>query len=223
MKSENRDCVILLHGLARTGHSLNRMEKALQRNGYRTVNCHYPSRRYPVEHLAASYIPRAITACRENHQPGRIHFVTHSMGGILLRYYLSQERPPELGRTVMLAPPNGGSELVDRLGGFWWFRLLYGKAGTQLGTTADSLPNRLGPADFEVGIIAGNRVISPLAALLFPGENDGKVSIRSTRLEGMADFIVLPHSHTFMMSSREVIDQTLGFLRCGHFNHREKR
>ena len=145
------------------------------------------------------------------------------MGGIMVRYYLSQHSVPILGRVVMLGPPNAGSELVDRLSGYQLFTLINGPAGKQLGTEPSSLPNSLGPVDYEVGIIAGNKNLNLLSSMLIPGDHDGRVTTQSTRLEGMADFILLPCNHSFMMNHQDVIQQTLLFLAQGHFNHKAKQ
>ena len=211
--------MILLHGLARTHRSMARIEKALKQAGYKTLNCNYPSRKQPIESLSTTFITEAIEQSREASNPVQIHFVTHSMGGILVRYYLAQQRINELGRVVMLAPPNAGSELVDFLSRFQLFRRFHGPAATQLGTNPTNLPSSLGAVDYEVGIIAGNRSFNPLWSALIPGENDGKVSTRSTRLDGMSDYIVLPHSHSFMMNQPQVIRQTIHFLQQGKFDH----
>lgn len=151
------ECVILLHGLARTDSSMRTMASALQQSGYRAVNMHYASTRHTVEVLAEQTINKALAECAG---AMRIHFVTHSMGGILVRQYLRNNNIERLGRVVMLGPPNQGSQVVDKLGDFPGFKLINGPAGMQLGTGQMSLPNTLGPANFDVGVIAGTRSIN---------------------------------------------------------------
>ena len=140
------------------------------------------------------------------------------MGGILVRYLADQGLLPELGRVVMLSPPNHGSEVVDVLKESWIFEFINGPAGQQLGTSEDSLPKQLKQANFEVGIITGNVSINPLLSWLIEGNDDGKVSIESAKLEGMRGFLVLPSSHTFIMMDQTAIDQTIYFLKYGVFD-----
>jgi hypothetical protein len=124
----------------------------------------------------------------------------------------------------MLGPPNQGSEVVDRLGSLWLFSAVNGPAGRELGTGTNSAPNKLGAPSFSVGVVAGKRSINWINSLLIPGPDDGKVSVKRTRIPGMADHIVVPATHGLMMRKREVIRQTTKFLQDGAFDHsREAR
>jgi hypothetical protein len=207
-------CVILLHGLARTNHSMKKLEKELKKEHYTTVNVDYPSRIYPIEVLARKTIKEALQQCP---QDGDVNFVTHSLGGILVRQYLSQHKIENLNRVVMLGPPNKGSEVVDTLDDMPGFYLLNGDAGMQLGTGEMSVPNRLGRADFDVGIIAGTRSINWILSMLIPDTDDGKVSVERTKLEGMNDHIEMPVSHPFLMKDDDVIRQVVYYLENGSF------
>ena len=210
--------VILLHGLCRTSRSMVKMGRALTEAGYKVRNVDYPSRTASVEKLADDAIGKAVADCEQD-EATKINFVTHSLGGILVRSYLARHSIPNLGRVVMLAPPNQGSEVVDKLRWLFLFKWINGPAGNELGTDKNSTPNKLGAANFPLGVIAGDRSINWINSLLIPGSDDGKVSVERTKLAGMTDHIVIHTTHPFIMKNREAIRQTIQFLRAGNFDH----
>ena len=213
--------VILLHGLCRTSRSMVKMENALTGAGYKVRNVDYPSRTTSIQKLADDVIGKAVADCQQD-GAAKINFVAHSLGGILVRSYLVRHSIPELGRVVMLAPPNQGSEIVDKLGWLFLFKWINGPAGKEMGTDKNSTPNNLGPANFSAGIIAGDRSINWINSLLIPGSDDGKVSVERTKLAGMSDHLVIHATHPFIMKNHEVIRQTIQFLRAGSFDHERR-
>jgi triacylglycerol lipase len=217
ISTQKRDTVVLLHGLGRTGRSMKKLAQALGEEGYVHVIVDYPSRSHSIEYLADEVLHEVLGSLPRGPRP-RVHFVTHSMGGIIVRYYLKNHRLEALGRVVMLSPPNQGSELVDLLKGSPVFKILHGPAGQQLGT-ADRFLKSLGPVHFELGVIAGQKAGDPVAGRIISGPNDGKVGVERTKVPGMKDFLVVPSSHTFIMRHQAVIDQVVHFLRHGVFLH----
>ncbi len=211
----NSEYVILLHGLARSALSMRKIEQRLQAENYTVINVDYPSRSYPIEELAEKVISTALKQCAGS----KVSFVTHSMGGILVRQYLSLHHIENLNKVVMLGPPNKGSEVVDKLANVPGFHLINGDAGMQLGTGELSMPNQLGPADFNVGIIAGTQSINLMLSALIPETNDGKVSVSNTKLDGMNDHIEMKTTHPFMTFNSEVIEQVIRYLKTGSFSH----
>ncbi len=213
----NEECVVLMHGLARTSGAMKPLLAPLESAGYRVVNVDYPSRKKTVEALAPLAVKEmGIDQCGESDQ---VHFVTHSLGGILVRYYFEHNAFSRLGRVVMIAPPNQGSEVVDNLKNIPGYLTFNGPAGMQLGTDENSIPSQLGAVDFALGVIAGKDTVNPILSQYLPNPDDGKVSVESTKVDGMDDFIVMPHTHTFIMRASGVIEQVVYFLQNGRFNH----
>ncbi|MDJ0740823.1 MAG: alpha/beta fold hydrolase [Gammaproteobacteria bacterium] len=213
---DDAPCVILLHGMAQTSLSMLPMAHDLERAGYRVRNIGYPTRPHDVAELAERYLKPAIAASGTR-QP--VHLVTHSLGGILARWYLQDHDLPTGSRIVMLAPPNHGSEVADVVRHWPPYRWFMGAVGQQLGTGADGIVRQLEPVCAEVGVIAGRRSIQPWFSWLLPGDDDGAVSVASTRLDEMRDFIVVDASHTLLMFNGKVRRQVRHFLRHGSFEH----
>ena len=212
-----RECVVLLHGVAMSGWVMRPLARELGRAGYRVVNLSYPSRTMPAGQIANQWLPDALRA-RDVARAPRLHFVVHSLGSLVTRLHLQKHRPANLGRVVMIGPPNHGSAAADHASHSGFMRWLMGVNLAPLGTGPGSIAARLGPADFEVGIIAGTGRLNPLFNGVLAGHrHDGVVTLESARLEGMGDFMVTPYSHTVMLWRRDVIGQVLAYLRDGTF------
>ena len=215
MPGQNSEIVVLLHGLGRGAWSMNPLARRLAQAGYRVYNLGYPRRADSIETVVAE-VRRSFNECGAE-DSSRVDFVTHSFGGLVLRAYLPEHSPANIGRAVMLAPPNGGSEIVDRFGGWRLFGSLLGPLTPQLGTGPDDLPALLPPPNCEFGVIAGRHWINPAGPLFLPAPHDGTVSVKQTRLAGMQDHLVVPRNHTFLMDSQQVARQVIHFLRHGKF------
>ncbi|RXK54822.1 alpha/beta hydrolase [Oleiharenicola lentus] len=216
------DCVVLLHGIGMRSYVMKRLESALRAEGYRTVSISYPSRRMPFEQLAGEYLPAHLKKHDVARAP-RLHFVTHSLGSLIVRKLIKDARPANLGRVVMIGPPNHGSTAADVAKENALLKKFLGGNLVRLGTGEDAIVKTLGPADFDVGIIAGEVAVNPVFGQALGGKNDGAVTIESARLEGMKDFLVVPYSHTLMLWRKEVVDQVRSFLREGKFRRNEER
>jgi len=213
---DESECVILLHGLARTQRSMRDIEAALLASGYRVWSETYASRTETVASLAQSTLSAGLAYCQEQGAT-LVHVVSHSLGGLLIRVYLQDEEIKNLGRIVMLAPPNHGSEVADVLMENSLYEWAMGPVGQELGTGEDELANQLKPIPGEIGVIAGNETSDPWFSPIIPGPDDGKVSVASTRLDEMKDFWKVEAGHTFIMRDPQVIEQVLNFLRDGAF------
>ncbi len=217
MTAKRPEGVLLLHGIARRAASMRRMERAFRDAGYATLNLGYPARKAAIARLAAGL---ALETAGFAGSVSRLHIVTHSMGGLVARALIARHRPGNLGRVVMLGPPNGGSEVADWLHRLRLYRRVFGPAGTELVTAPPPDP---GPVDYPLGVIAGDRSLYPLASwLMLPGPNDGRVTVERTRLPGMADHITLHTTHATMMWNRDAIAEALHFVREGRFRRQRR-
>jgi triacylglycerol lipase len=215
------ECVVLLHGLNRSWRAMRPMAESLQSAGFTTANVDYPSQSGSIEEIAPSAVGLGLDSCRAAGAT-KIHFVTHSLGGILLRYQNEYMPIPDLGRVVMLGPPNQGSEIIDKTKDWPGFEMFSGTAGSQLGTDPESMPSKLGPVDFELGVIAGTKTINIFTSVMLPNPDDGKVSVASTQVLGMDDFLLVDDSHRYITRSDIVFRNTENFLLNGEFLEDDK-
>ncbi len=199
-----REKVLMLHGMGRTRFSMFRAARRLEALGWKTRLVGYPSLTRPIERLA-EHVAGQIEG-----ETGRLHFVTHSLGGLVLRRLLHDRRPADLGRAVMLAPPNRGSRLARRFSGFG--RVV--PAMRQLALPETELERLLGPIDFELLVVAGTRAVGPLRWLARTA-SDGVVAVDETFAGGHQDPFVVARGHTFIMDSPEVLEKVDRFLRTG--------
>lgn len=209
-------CAILLHGITKDSSSMADVAQALSGRGYHTVNLDYPSREDPIEVLATETIPRGLAACKDaGAQP--VHFVAHSMGGLLVRYYFENRDVSDIASVVMLGTPNQGSRLGNFLSCIPWIKDVNGPAGKQMGIDPRSVPSRLGPVRFPLGVIAGTRSFNPLFAAIIDGDDDGRVGLPSTYVEGTCARVTYPLTHDALSDDPRVIDQVVSYLETGNF------
>ncbi len=213
------EMVILLHGMGRRASSMRKIERCLKNSGYKTLNINYLSTRKSIIEIAEEDVVKAVKMCNAKGAT-KIHFVTHSLGGIVLRQYLQSETLPKGSRAVMLSPPNKGSEVAEFMKDFSLYKWVMGPAGQTLGIGQDSIPNMLNPIDLEIGIIIGDKSLNPAFSKLIEGPNDGKVSVARSKLDEMTDFFIVPATHTFIMRHPVVLAQVSFFLKSGRFQKR---
>lgn len=212
----NQETVVLLHGMWRDSSAMDELESFFSENGYEVLSLSYPSNDHDVQTLVEQYLHPQIDRLQQKHL-GRIHFVTHSMGGILVRYYLKHYDVPDLGRVVMIAPPNHGSELTEVFEDAEWFAKWSGPAAKQLNTKENSWVNELGGVGFELGVVAGNYNANWITSWILPGQDDGVVTTENTKVEGMKDFLLVPEKHYKLRRTKVVMQQAAFFLKNGMF------
>jgi len=210
------DYVVILHGIARSNKHMQKLAAYLQKDGFDVINLSYPSTTHKIEDLT-EIINKEIS--QRTAEDKLIHFIGYSMGGLMVRALIHKYNYKNLGKVVQLATPNQGSEVADFVKNFWPYKKIFGPAGQQLITDQGAVKHLFGEVNYELGIIAGNATIDPISSAIIPGENDGKVAVKRTKLEGMKDHIVVSASHTFFPSNKEVQKQTLYFLKNGNFKH----
>jgi pimeloyl-ACP methyl ester carboxylesterase len=210
VQKNNNRLVILLHGIMKSSKKMQGLANFLKRNNFDILNIDYPSTKFPLEDLVEIIHTDISRALELNYQ--KIYFIGFSMGGLLARAYLNKYRIENLANIVFIGTPNHGSEVADFFNRFKFFRFIFGPAGQQLVTNQDSFIHVLGSPYYEFGVIAGDFSVNLLLSKIIKKPNDGKVSVESTKLDGMKDHLVLSTSHPFMIRNRKVWEYTLNFM-----------
>lgn len=206
--------VILVHGIMRSSKSFGTIERKFSEKGFLVFGFDYPSTRISIIE-SADYLRQCINSLEGIEE---INLVVHSMGGLVVRSMLMQETDPRLKRMVMMGVPNNGAVPADILKSNPLFKSLLGPAGQQLGTEEDGLIPKLPIPDFEFGILAGGKGDNKGFNPLLKGDDDGTVSVESTRLDGAADFLRLPVLHSFLMHNDKCVEAATNFLQSGKFS-----
>lgn len=213
--------VVLLHGLGRTKQAMAKMARYLELSGYQVHNIDYPSTEYPIETLVDQVAQQIALLRKDSSRP--LHFVVLSLGSIIAHLYIKKYRPENLGRIVALGPPYHGSVIIDHLARYQWYQKLHGPAALQLTTQPQGICHQLGAADYELGVIAGNRYFFAdwfFAHCWLKPPNDGKVEVASTYITGCRERIILPVNHVLFASYPIVIQQACHFLNYGNFDQK---
>lgn len=217
----NNEMVIVLHGIGLNQYFMISTESKLQKAGYEVLNLGYPFRKLDLDELGL-WLHEELQQYEIWQTAKKVHFVGHSMGGLITRTYLTtykDEIPAEkMGRVVMLGTPNGGSEVADFLHENPLYQWVFGPAGQELTTKAQNKDSTSLPW-YDLGIIAGTQNWLHPFNFCINEPNDGCVSVSSTRLKGMKDHIILPVMHGLMSWTGSVNDQALHFLQKGSFAH----
>ncbi len=214
LTSDKGRAVILIHGIGRSSRSFSRMQRGFRADGCVVVPFEYPSTRVSLER-SAEFLSSVLQSLEG---VTSIDFVVHSMGGLVVRACLQDGEENRIHRMVMLGTPNRGAEIADLLQRTALFKLVYGPAGQELVTGGDGIISRLPVPRFEFGVIAGGNGTVRGYNPLLPGDNDGTVTVESTRLSGAADFLRVPRLHSLLMNDDQVVTATRHFLEHGRFD-----
>ena len=203
--------IVLLHGQGRTRLSMMILSRRFRSAGYQTVNFPYNQTIDSLDEIS----DQLIDFIRKKVKTKNYHLIGHSLGNVIIRDAFQKEYPDGLGKVVMLAPPNQPAHLAKRLKKNLIYRVFTGDSGQKL--SEEKFYRDLPVPTVPFGVIAGNKG----QRLTFSEPNDGLVSIESTKLDGMADWILLHHGHTFIMNCKDTFDQCQHFIEHGHFKQSE--
>ena len=212
------ELVVLIHGIRDKPYIMWKLEQGLSKSGYSIMNLHYPSVKADMDSIV-SLVHSRLAPRLQDYQ--KINFVTHSLGGIVMRAYLHKHKQSNFQRLVMIAPPNKGAIMAERFEDFFIYKWIYGQTGQKLGKDSTDYWQQIPPPSIDFGIIAGGLGNDKGFNPLIPGDDDGTVGVAETKIAGAQDFIVIPGLHTSLLWQNRTLEQVLYFLEYNHFKNQE--
>ena len=213
--NNKKEYVVVLHGLFVNSFYMHSLARVLAEDGYEVINISYPSTKHTLEDLS-KFVEQEIKK-HVTHEERKVNFVGYSLGGVVLRTVLKNYHPQNMGRVVHIGTPNKGSEVADRYKDNKLFLWMFGPVIKQVVTNQEHVKHLFGPVDYELGIIASKKSYNRLFSKLFKNDHDGIVSVESAILEGAKESYIVDATHEFMPFNQDIINQTLSFIRDGHF------
>lgn len=205
--------IVLLHGQGRTRLSMVVLGKRFRSAGYQTLNFPYNQTIRSLDEISG----QLVEFIGQKVKTSDYHLIGHSLGNVIIRNAFRKDYPAGLGKIVMLAPPNQPAHLAKRLKKNLIYRLFTGDSGQKL--SEEKFYRDLPIPRVPFGVIAGDKGQS----LTFSEPNDGVVTVGSTKLEGMADWILLHHGHTFIMNCKDTFEHCVRFIESGRFKQPESK
>lgn len=211
-----KEKVVLVHGYGRSPAAMKAIAEYLEDAGYQVYRLGYSSMTRDIEGVKREVFRKADKFIANTDD--RVHFVGHSLGGLLVRSYLDQRNLSQLGNVVIMGSPNKGTPLVEHLKDKWYFSL-GGPVATSLSSKGSKFLQSLKAPYYRLGVIAG--VVDRAGDEgIIPGQDDGIVPLESALVAGARDTIVLNVSHYMMRSDKRVLQQMLHFIKKVSFDHR---
>jgi hypothetical protein len=205
--------IVLLHGQGRTRLSMVVLGKRFRSAGYQTLNFPYNQTIRSLDEISG----QLVEFIGQKVKTSDYHLIGHSLGNVIIRNAFRKDYPAGLGKIVMLAPPNQPAHLAKRLKKNLIYRVFTGDSGQKL--SEEKFYRDLPIPRVPFGVIAGDKGQS----LTFSEPNDGVVTVESTKLEGMADWILLHHGHTFIMNCKDTFEHCVRFVESGRFKQPESK